>query len=121
MRPPFRAVAVAVVVVTAWCLSAGTSAQTPTPPPAPQPPPGQAPSPEQRPTFRTGANFVRVDVYPTHDGQPVQDLTAADFEVLEDGARQKIDTFEHVVVSPAGPQTERIEPSSQREIAPASL
>ena len=118
MRSTFRVVAVG--VVAAWCLSAGTSAQTPAPPPAPQPPSGQAPSSEQRPTFRTGANFVRVDVYPTHDGKPVEDLTAADFEVLEDGARQKIDTFEHVVVSPAGPQTERIEPSSQREMLQAA-
>jgi VWFA-related protein len=71
------------------------------------------PSPEQQPPiFRTEANFVRVDVYPTKDGTPVQDLRAEDFEVLEDGARQSIETFEHVVVRPAGPQALRSEPST---------
>src|SRR3954465_3187486 len=30
-------------------------------------------------TFRTEANFVRVDVYPTQNGVPVQDLKAEDF------------------------------------------
>ena len=34
-----------------------------------------------QPTFRTEANYVRVDVYPTRDGAPVADLTAADFEI----------------------------------------
>ena len=75
---------------------------------------------EQRPTFRTGANYVRVDAYPTKDGAPVQDLTAADFEILEDGKPQTVDSFEHVVVRPAGPQSERIEPSSQREMLQAA-
>ena len=31
----------------------------------------------QQPTFRAGANFVRVDVYPTIKGAAVRDLTAA--------------------------------------------
>ncbi|MGH9331313.1 MAG: VWA domain-containing protein, partial [Vicinamibacterales bacterium] len=70
---------------------------------------------QPRPTFRTEANFVRVDVYPTRDGVPVADLTAADFEVVEDGDPQKIETFEHVVVRPAGPQETRAEPDSQRQ------
>src|SRR5712692_6457641 len=51
-------------------------------PPAPQQP-QQAP-----PRFRTETNLVRVDVYATKDGEPVQDLTAADFEVYEDNAPQ---------------------------------
>lgn len=71
------------------------------------PPQGQPPS-----IFRTDANFVRVDVYPTKDGKPLQDLRAEDFEVLEDGAVQSIQTFEHVVVRPAGPQAQRAEPST---------
>src|SRR5262249_7578458 len=38
-----------------------------------------------------------------------------DFEVYEDGVLQKIDAFEHVVVSPAGPQEARREPNTVRE------
>ena len=73
------------------------------------PPPQQ----DQRPpTFRTEANYVRVDAYPTRNGQPVQDLTADDFEITEDGKAQKIEQFEHVVVRPAGPQSLRSEPNT---------
>src|SRR4029453_19201323 len=48
----------------------------------------------QQPAFRSGANYVRVDAYPTISGKPAEDLTAADFRVLEDGKPQTIDTFE---------------------------
>ncbi len=58
---------------------------------------------------------MRVDVYPTRDGMPVADLTQPDFEVSEDGTPQKIETFEHVVVRPAGPPETRAEPDSQRQ------
>src|SRR5688500_20214581 len=57
-----------------------------------------AQTPQDRPTFRSGANYVRVDMYATRDGKPVNDLSAADLEVLEDGGAQKIVDFEHVVV-----------------------
>ena len=67
------------------------------------------------PVFRTEANFVRVDVYPLKDGKPLQGLKLEDFEVLEDGVAQKIESFEHVVIRSAGPQETRREPSSQRE------
>ncbi len=70
---------------------------------------------QQPPTFRTEANFVRVDVYPTKNGAPVQDLRAEDFEVLEDGAPQTVQSFEHIVISPAGPQDQRAEPNSIEE------
>jgi hypothetical protein len=53
----------------------------------------QTPAP-QPPTFRTEANYVRVDIYPTHDDKPVTDLTQADFEILEGGVPQKIKQFE---------------------------
>ena len=66
------------------------------------------------PRFRTEANYVRVDVYPTKDGQPVQDLRAEDFDVRENGVAQKVQAFEHVVISPAGPQSIRAEPNSVR-------
>ena len=39
-----------------------------------------APGTQPRPTFKTEANYVRVDVFPTKDGAPVTDLTQADFE-----------------------------------------
>ena len=84
------------------------------PPQQQQPPPKQQPTPQppQPPRFRTEANLVRVDVFATKGGEPVQDLTAADFELYEDNTPQKIDSFEHIVVNPAGPQAGRVEPSS---------
>src|SRR5689334_15499209 len=72
----------------------------------------QQPPQPQPPTFRTEANYVRVDAYPTRDGAPVTDLTAADFEVLENGAPQKIEQFEHVMIRAAGPQETRVEPNT---------
>jgi VWFA-related protein len=75
----------------------------------------QAPSGPQQPTFRTAVNFVRVDVYPTSAGRPVADLARADFEVLEDGVLQAVDTFEHIVVRPRDIVAERVEPRSLRE------
>ncbi len=93
------------------------SAQQPAIPAPDQPPPQaqpQEPQPQPPPRFRTEANYVRVDVYPTIDGTPVQDLRGEDFEVLENGARQQIQAFEHVVISPAGPQSLRAEAGSVR-------
>ena len=73
---------------------------------------------QQPQPIRVGTNFVRVDVYPTKDGRIVEGLQAADFDVLEDGVPQKIDTFEHVVAMP-GAYTARTEPSSQQEMVKA--
>jgi len=54
------------------------------------PPPGDG----QQPTFRAGVNFVRVDVIVSDGkGQPITDLTQAEFEVLEDGKPQTIEQF----------------------------
>ena len=53
-----------------------------------------------------------MDVYPTRNGVPVEDLTATDFQVAEDGAAQKIESFEHIVVPTGGSQAERVEPQS---------
>jgi VWFA-related protein len=50
----------------------------------------------QLPTFRTQADAVRLDMYATRGRELVTDLRAADVEVLEDGVRQRIDTFEFV-------------------------
>jgi VWFA-related protein len=72
--------------------------QPSSPQPASPPPESQAQqppaSPQQRPTFRAGANLVRVDVSVIdHHGEPVTDLTKDDFDVREDGAEQKVETF----------------------------
>ncbi len=76
-----------------------------------QPPP--APAPEATPpTFRVEANFVRVDVYPTANGQPVTDLTADDFELLEDGRPQAVTQFERVALSTTTAREERRDPGS---------
>jgi VWFA-related protein len=74
------------------------------------PPPPQEQQPRQ--PFRTEANFVRVDAYPTRKGQPVLDLTAEDFEVFEDGKAQAVQSFERVIVTPAGPEALRSEPNT---------
>ena len=75
----------------------------------------QTPSTPQQPTFRTGVNFVRVDVYPTADGRPVADLGKTDFDVLEDGVAQTVDTFEHIAVRPRDIAAEPVEPRDLRE------
>jgi hypothetical protein len=58
----------------------------------------QEPQAQQRPTFRTEANYVRVDAYPTRDGDVVPDLAASGFELLEDGVVQRIEQCEFVRV-----------------------
>jgi VWFA-related protein len=74
----------------------------------------QTPAP-QPPTFRTEANYVRVDVFPTtKDGAPILDLTQADFDLLESGTPQKIEQFEHVVIR-AMAQDTRIDPNNVRD------
>jgi len=73
------------------------------------------------PTFRTGANYVRVDVYPTRNGMPVDDLRRDDFELLDDKVPQTIDEFEHVVIRSAGPQDTRREPNTVAESRQAAL
>ena len=76
--------------------------------------PAQQPPDPQRPVFRTEANFVRVDVFPMRNGLPVRDLAMADFEILEDGVPQKVETFEYVEVR-ASHVAERREPNTIAE------
>lgn len=90
------------------CLQATGSGQQPAPTPS-------TPDTQPSPIFRTEANFVRVDAFVTEGGRPVLGLEAKDFEIREDGVPQNIETFEHVLVRPAGPQTSRIEPNTVRE------
>ena len=81
-------------------------------PPAPQPPPPQPAAPaeqppapaDQQPVFRTGINFVRVDAIVTDkQGNPVTDLTQADFEVFEDGKPQNVETFRLIKIDTTAP------------------
>jgi VWFA-related protein len=64
---------------------------------AQQPTSTDAPPPQttpQQPIFRTGINFVRVDVIVTDKaGNPVNDLKPGDFEVTEQNRLQKVETF----------------------------
>jgi VWFA-related protein len=75
----------------------------------PQPPQQQQPQQPQRPTpptgdqqqpppvFRTGINFVRVDVIISDKtGAPITDLKETDFDITEDNKPQKIETFKFI-------------------------
>ena len=105
MKNGLALTAVIVLAATAYLASGGIS----------QDPPPQQPAPPQQPTFRTEANYVRVDAYPTKDGAPVTDLTRDDFEVLENGQRQQLEQFERVLIRTAGPQETRVEPTTVAE------
>jgi VWFA-related protein len=60
-----------------------------------QPPP----QPPAQPIFRAGTDLVRVDVTATANGdEPVADLQAADFEILEDDVPQAIETIKFLRV-----------------------
>ena len=74
--------------------------------------PGAAPP---QPTFRTDASFVLTDVFVTADGKPVTNLTAADFEVREDGAVQTIRSFEAIAHTRPTDAAPRRNPSTVAE------
>jgi VWFA-related protein len=74
-------------VLAAFALASGLAAQQP-PPPRPQA------------TFRGGVTYVEVDAYVTDaNGDPVADLTANDFELIDAGSPQRITTFAAVNLS----------------------
>ena len=98
------AVAVLLGLMVALAGAQGQQGQTGQPPAAQGQsgaPAGQAGQQKpQPPTFRTGINFVRVDVIASDkDGKPVTDLKQADFEVMEDGKAQSIETFRFISVT----------------------
>src|SRR5215471_16450660 len=63
----------------------------------PQQPAPQTGDQQQPPVFRTGINFVRVDVIISDkSGAPINDLKETDFDVAEDGKPQKIETFKFI-------------------------
>lgn len=87
--------------ISAILFAAGLSghAQQPAPPPGTPPAssggqPAAPADPQQPPVFRTGINFVRVDVIVSDkNGNPVADLKPEDFEITEQRTPQKIETF----------------------------
>jgi len=77
--------------------------------------PAPAPGP-QRPTFRGGINYVKVDMYASRgDGAAITDLQRDEIELLEDGKPQTIKDFEHVQVVSGTPQDLRREPNTVDE------
>jgi VWFA-related protein len=77
--------------------------------------PLSAQQPADTPRFRVGVDAVRIDAVVTdRDGRIVRDLTAADFEVRQDGKRQTV-TFTQFVPVLTGP-----DPASRPESADPS-
>src|SRR5688572_22494399 len=70
-----------------------------------------APPAPQQPTFRTATQSVRVDIYASINGFPITDLRPEEIRLAEDGALQKIQTFERITftlpsaIRPAEPQS----------------
>lgn len=69
----------------------------------------------QDPTFRGGANLVRLDVYVSANGVAVTDLAAADFEVFEDNAPQQVSSFEFVRARGPVAESSRVESNTVAE------
>ena len=82
-----------------------------------------APEPPQNPlaTFRADANFVEVDAVVTDErGNPVKDLTQADFEVYEDGKRQVPSVFALVDLPLPPPATASKTPDVESDVRTTS-
>jgi VWFA-related protein len=59
---------------------------------------GQTTTPDQDDVIRVRSNEVRLDVVvKDKKGRPIRDLKASDFEVLEDGVPQKVESFRFVI------------------------
>ncbi len=71
--------------------------------------------PQQTPVFRAATNLVQVDAYPTKDGQIIEGLTAKDFQILEDGKPQAIESIEFIRIEPNTPEALRRDPNTQEE------
>jgi VWFA-related protein len=73
-----------------------------------QPPPQEEPQQPQPPIFRANVELVRVDVsVMSRDGKAVEDLTAEDFEIEEDGLPQTVETVQFVRLSGQLPSERR--------------
>lgn len=68
---------------------------------------GQTPAQDQDDVIRVRSNEVRLDVVvKDKKGRPIKDLKAADFEILEDGVPQKVESFRFVNREAAANKTE---------------
>jgi VWFA-related protein len=75
--------------------------------------PGASQAPRPQTTFRTGVDYVRVDVVVTDTSdRAVTDLTRDDFDIVEDGRRQTIDDFEFISILPANRPLDANEPAA---------
>jgi Ca-activated chloride channel homolog len=81
MRGRVLAVALGVAAVSLQSLAAAPSAQTAS----------DAQTPQDRPRFTARVEAVRVDVLALRDGRPLLGLTAADFELRDNGVMQQIE------------------------------
>jgi len=71
---------------------------------------------QPQPTFRTEANYVRVDAYATtKDGVPIDDLRRDEFELLEDRVPQRIEQFATVRIRGGALPTARSDPRTPEE------
>ena len=101
----FRRVALALFCCVGAALAAEQDPQKPVPAPVQDP---------QRPVFRAGVDVVRVDVYPRRRNKIVEGLTAADFQLTEDGVSQTIETFEYIPIE-MGRGIEPLDPRNAAE------
>jgi VWFA-related protein len=81
-----------------------------------------------RPVFRAGVEYVEVDARVVDaKGEPIRDLTRADFKVFEDGVRQQIQAFSVVDIPlPAAarataPAAPGLKPDVATNVRPAAL
>ena len=113
-RPPWVIVALALTLL----ILTGRAQQQPQPPDrtSSEAAPAPAQDESQPPIFRSGINFIRVDVIVTDDdGNPVTDLEVGDFEVFEDGEPQTIESFQLIEISAVpAPGAEPPRPVSNR-------
>jgi len=104
MSCSIRTVAIAAAIaasITAGGRAAGPQQRPDTPPKPPSQGQASQGQPQeqdaQKPTFKAGINFVRVDVIVSDkSGNPVGDLQQNDFDVTEDGKPQTIESFKLV-------------------------
>jgi VWFA-related protein len=73
-------------------------------------PPNPAPEQTSQTPPDPNRNLIRVDVHASQGGAPVGDLTAADFELLEDEVPQKIDNVEHVEIGGGASAGQKADP-----------
>jgi len=76
----------------------------------------QNPPPQRPPVFRGESVLVTVDAYPQRNGRIVEGLTAADFQVLEDGKAQTVESVEFVRIEPSFSESGRRDPNSMNEM-----